>query len=150
MVRDLAQRFNVISGLSDHTLGSTAPVIATCMGAKIIEKHFILDRSIGGPDVSFSMDEKEFTKMVNSVRQAEKAVGQINYNLTEKQQKGREFSRSLYFVQDVKKGQKISKHNVKSIRPGFGLHPKYYDQILGKKVIESVEMGDRVEFKLIK
>ena len=104
----------------------------------------------GGPDASFSMDEKEFKDMVNSVREAEKVVGQLNYNLTEKQQKGREFSRSLYFVQDVKKGEIITKDNVKFIRPGFGLHPKYYDQILGKKVIESVEMGDRVEFKLIK
>ena len=146
MVSDLAKRFNVIAGLSDHTLGATAPIIATCMGAKIIEKHFILDKSLGGPDASFSMDEKEFKDMVHSVREAEKAVGQINYNLTEKQQKGREFSRSLYFIQDVKKGEIITKDNVKSIRPGFGLHPKYYNQIIGKKVIEGVQMGDRVSF----
>ena len=144
MVRDLAQRFNVISGLSDHTLGATAPVIATCMGAKIIEKHFILDKSIGGPDASFSLDEQEFKKMVNSVREAEKAVGIINYNLTEKQQKGREFSRSLYIVEDVKKGERITTNNVKSIRPGHSLHPKYLPKILGEKFSKDLYVGDRI------
>ena len=104
MVKDLAERYNVISGLSDHTLGSTVPVVATCFGAKIIEKHFILDKSVGGPDASFSMDEQEFSEMVKSVREAEKAIGKVEYTLTEKQRKGKDFSRSLYFVKDLKTG----------------------------------------------
>jgi pseudaminic acid synthase len=141
MVKDLAERFGVISGLSDHTMGATVPVAATCFGAKIIEKHFILDRSIGGPDASFSMNEEEFTAMVKAVREAESAIGKVDYTLTEKQAKGKDFSRSLYVVEDMKAGDVITEKNVRSIRPGFGLHPKYYNEILGKKVILNIERG---------
>lgn len=141
MIKDLADRFDVISGLSDHTLGNTVPVVATCFGAKIIEKHFILDRSIGGPDVSFSLDEEEFTLMVKAVREAEKAIGEVNYNLTDKQRKSRDFSRSLYVVEDINKGDKITKDNVRSIRPGYGLHPKHFNEILGKRVTKSLTKG---------
>ena len=150
MVKDLASRFNVISGLSDHTLGSTAPVVATVFGAKIIEKHFILDRSVGGPDASFSMNELEFTEMVKAVREAEKAVGEINYDLTEKQIKGRDFSRSLYVVEAVKKGDVVTDKNVRSIRPGFGLHPKHYKEVLGSTFIRNIEKGTPLSFSLIK
>jgi len=150
MVKDLASRFNVISGLSDHTLGSTAPVVATVFGAKIIEKHFILDRSVGGPDASFSMNELEFTEMVKAVREAEKAVGEINYDLTEKQIKGRDFSRSLYVVEAVKKGDVVTEKNVRSIRPGFGLHPKHYKEVLGSSFIRNIEKGTPLSFSLIK
>jgi pseudaminic acid synthase len=149
MVKDLAERFNVISGLSDHTMGETVAIVATCFGAKIIEKHFILDRSIGGPDASFSMNEQEFTEMVKSVRKAENAIGVVDYKLTEKQAKGRDFSRSLYVVEDVKAGDVISEKNVRSIRPGFGLHPKYFNEILGNKFSCSVNKGDRFDFKFI-
>ena len=149
MIKDLASRFDVISGLSDHTIGSTVPVVATCFGAKIIEKHFILNHSTGGPDASFSMDEIEFTAMVKAVREAEKAIGFVNYSLTEKQQKGRNFSRSLYVVEDVKAGEIISKENVRSIRPGFGMHPKYYNKILGKKFIKNIEKGTRLSERFI-
>lgn len=149
MVKDLAERFNVISGLSDHTMGSTVPIVATVLGAKIIEKHFILDRSIGGPDASFSMNEVEFTEMVKSIREAESAIGQIEYNLTEKQKKGKDFSRSLYFVNDLKEGTIISENDIKSIRPGFGLHPKYFNEIVGKKVKKDKLFGDRVEINEI-
>ena len=149
MVQDLATRFGVISGLSDHTMGATVPVVATCFGAKIIEKHFILDREIGGPDASFSMNEEEFTAMVNAIREAEKAIGVVDYTLTEKQAKGKDFSRSLYVVQDIKAGEIITKENVRSIRPGFGLHPKYYNEILGKKAIVDIEKGSRFVFQLI-
>jgi len=141
MVKDLAERYGVISGLSDHTIGSTVPVVATCFGAKIIEKHFILDRSIGGPDASFSMDEAEFTAMVKAVREAEKAIGVVDYTLTDKQVKGRNFSRSLYVVNDIKAGELISEENVRSIRPGFGLHPKYLKEIIGKKVRFDIKKG---------
>lgn len=141
MVKDLAERYNVISGLSDHTMGSTVPVVATVFGAKIIEKHFIIDRAIGGPDASFSMNEEEFTAMVKAVREAEKASGVVDYNLTEKQAKGRDFSRSLYIAEDIKAGEIFTEKNLRSVRPGFGLHPKYYNQLLGKKATTYLEKG---------
>lgn len=144
MVKDLAERYQVISGLSDHTMGSTVPIVATCFGAKIIEKHFILNKSIGGPDASFSMDEQEFSEMVKSVREAEKAIGKVDYSLTEKQQKGRDFSRSLYVVEDIQEGEEITEKNVRSIRPGFGLHPKYFKDVLGKKINSYTEKGSRL------
>lgn len=150
MVKDLAERFNVISGLSDHTMGSTVPIVATAMGAKIIEKHFILDRSIGGPDALFSMNEVEFTEMVKAVRDAESAIGEINYTLTDKQKKGKDFSRSLYVVEDIPEGDKISEKNVRSIRPGFGLHPKHLNSILGKAVNADLKKGDRFLLDYIK
>jgi pseudaminic acid synthase len=150
MVKDLAERYGVISGLSDHTMGSTVPVVATCFGAKIIEKHFILDHSIGGPDASFSMDEVEFTAMVKAVREAEAAIGKVNYTLTEKQAKGKDFSRSLYVVEDIKAGEVITEKNVCSIRPGFGLHPKFYNQVLGKTVVKDIGKGERFSIDFIK
>ena len=130
-------------------MGSIAPVVATCFGAKIIEKHFILDRSIGGPDSSFSMNEAEFTQMVKDIRAAEKAMGVIDYQLTEKQAQGRAFCRSLYVIEDIKAGQKITPQNVRSIRPGYGMHPKEYNLILGKKVKFDLSKGDRLEFSKI-
>ena len=144
MVKDLAERFGVVAGLSDHTIGSTVPVVATCFGAKIIEKHFILDRSIGGPDASFSMNEQEFTDMVKAVREAEKAIGVVDYSLTDKQKKGRDFSRSLYVVKDIKAGEPLTAENIRSIRPGFGLHPKHYREVLGKKSNRDLKKGERL------
>jgi pseudaminic acid synthase len=146
MVKDLTEKFNVISGLSDHTMGAIVPIVATVFGAKIIEKHFILDRSIGGPDASFSMNETEFTEMVKSIREAESAIGQVDYNLTEKQLKGKDFSRSLYFVNDLKEGDIIAEKDIRSIRPGFGLHPKHYNQIIGRSVNKFITKGDRISF----
>lgn len=145
MVRDFEERFGVIPGLSDHTMGSTVPVVATCFGAKIIEKHFILDRSIGGPDASFSMNEQEFSEMVNAVREAEKAIGVVDYRLTEKQQKGKDFSRSLYVVKDVEAGEVITEDHVRSIRPGFGMHPKWLNSIIGSRAQTALFKGDRLK-----
>lgn len=150
MVRDLASRFDVVSGLSDHTMGATVPIVATVFGAKIIEKHFILDRSIGGPDASFSMNEQEFTAMVKSVREAEKAIGVVDYELTEKQLKGRDFSRSLYIAEDVKKGEMLTEANLRSVRPGFGLSPKYYQELLGQVVNQDLEKGTPMSFEFLK
>jgi pseudaminic acid synthase len=144
MVKEFADRFNVISGLSDHTMGATVPVVATAFGAKIIEKHFILDRSIGGPDASFSMNEKEFTEMVKMIREAESAIGQIEYKLTDKQKKGKDFSRSLYIVKDINEGEILTLDNVRSIRPGFGMHPKYLKNVLGKKIKKQLSRGSRL------
>ncbi len=143
MIKDLAERFNVISGLSDHTLGITAPVVAVTQGAKVIEKHFILDKTIGGPDASFSLDEAEFTQMVKAVREAELALGKVDYTLTEKQKQGRNFSRSLYISKDVKKGDLVTIDNLKSVRPGYGMHPKKLPNLLGKKFKMDCKKGTR-------
>lgn len=143
MIQDLVSKYNVVSGLSDHTIGFVAPVVATCFGAKIIEKHFILDRSIGGPDASFSMNEQEFTEMVKAVRSAEKAIGKIDYTLTQKQIDGRVFSRSLYAVEDIAEGEMITENNVKSVRPGFGAHPKDLKNMIGKLAQKNYQKGDR-------
>ncbi len=130
-------------------MGATVPIVATVFGAKIIEKHFILDKSIGGPNISFSMDEKDFTAMVKAVREAESAIGIVDYTLTEKQIKGRDFSRSLYVVEDIKAGDVITEKNVRSIRPGFGLHPKYLKNILGKTVIKDLDKGERMNITFL-
>lgn len=140
-IPDIAKRFGVVSGLSDHTMGIEAAVVAVALGAKVIEKHFILDKSIGGADAHFSLDESEFKQMVDAVRIAEKMTGKVNYEMTEKKKKSREFSRSLFVVEDVKAGDKITKSNVRSIRPGYGMHPKYYKEILGKVFSEDLIKG---------
>ena len=151
MIKDLEERFNVVSGLSDHTLGITAPVVAVTQGAKVIEKHFILDKSIGGPDATFSLDEEEFTQMVKAVREAEAAIGSVDYTLTEKQLQGRNFCRSIYISKDVKKGDIITLENLKSVRPGYGMHPKELDSVLGKKFNSNFAKGSRMSLnKLIK
>ena len=149
MISDLSKKFGVISGLSDHTMGITVPVVATALGAKVIEKHFIIDRSIGGPDASFSLDLGEFTAMVKAVREAERAIGTIDYSLTEKQKSGREFSRSLYITNNIKAGETVTYENVRSIRPGYGLHPKFYAGILGKKVNRNLEKGTAFKLEFV-
>ena len=140
-IPDIKLRFGVKAGLSDHTMGFLAPVVATTLGATVIEKHFILDKKIGGPDAHFSLDENEFAKMVHSVRTAEIMMGKIDYEMDEKKKKSRQFSRSLFIVEDVKAGEKISRENVRSIRPGFGLHPKFLKNILGKVFIDDFTRG---------
>ena len=145
MIKEMAERFGVNTGLSDHTLGLTVPIVATCFGAKVIEKHFILNKEIGGPDAAFSLDETEFTQMVQSVRQAEKSIGEISYQLTEKQVAGKAFSRSLYIAEDIKEGELFTDKNIKSVRPGFGMHPKFYSKIIGKKAKKNFKKGERAE-----
>jgi len=149
MIQDMIDRFHVKAGLSDHTIGSVAPIAAVALGATVIEKHFIIDRGIGGPDASFSMNESEFTQMVQDIRNVEKAVGRISYEMTEKMQLGKDSSRSLYVAENMKKGDTITEQNVRSVRPGFGLHPKYLKEILGKKVNRDLEKGDRITMNVI-
>lgn len=150
MIKDLSERFGVVAGLSDHTMGSTVPIVATVLGAKIIEKHFILNHDIGGPDAEFSMDEHEFTDMVNAVRDAEKAIGVVDYNLTPKQRKGKDFARSLYVAEDIEEGEVFTEKNVRSVRPGFGLHPKYFGEIIGEVSKVKVAAGNRFSLDLIR
>jgi len=144
MMQQLAIDFKVKIGLSDHTLGSTVPVIATALGAEVIEKHFILDRSIGGPDASFSMNEIEFTAMVKAIREAEVAVGTSSYELSPKQVAGKDFSRSLYVAEAINKGDIITESSIRSVRPGFSLHPKHLPEILGKTATRDLKKGERI------
>ena len=148
-IPDISERFGVKSGLSDHTMGTEAPMIAVALGAKIIEKHFILDKKIGGPDAHFSLDEKEFKQMVDGVRLTEKLMGKVDYEMTPKKKKSREFSRSLFVTNDVKTGDLITKDNIRSIRPGFGLHPKYYEEVLGKTFTRNILKGEPLMLEMI-
>jgi len=142
MIPDIKERFGVISGFSDHTLGSTAPIVAVTLGAKVIEKHFILDKSIGGADADFSMDKKEFATMVKAIRDTEELLGKVDYSMTKKKQKSRQFSRSLYVAKDIKKGEIFSEKNIRSVRPGYGMHPKYLKDILGKVAKQNYNFGE--------
>lgn len=147
MIAEFTREYGVISGLSDHTLGVVAPVVAVAMGARIIEKHFILDRSIGGPDASFSLNKEEFTQMVESVRQAEVSLGSTDFQVTQKSKEGRMFSRSLYFDTNLAVGDLVKEKSVRSVRPGYGLHPKFQSEVVGKKLKVKVERGDRVTWE---
>ncbi len=140
---DMKERYGVKVGLSDHTMGYDVAVAAVAMGATLVEKHFILDRSIGGPDAAFSMEIGEFAEMVKSIRNVEKAIGKVVYPTDPSSVKGREFSRSLYVAEDMKKGDVISEQNVRSVRPGFGLHPKYLPELIGKEVKCDLKKGER-------
>jgi pseudaminic acid synthase len=142
-IPNLAETFGVISGFSDHTLGATAPIVAVTLGAKVIEKHFILDKSLGGADADFSLDKEEFAQMVKAIRDTEKLLGKVDYSMTEKKLKSRQFSRSLYMAQDIKKGDTFTKENIRSIRPGYGMHPKYLKDVLGKKASKNYFFGER-------
>ncbi|MDA3867404.1 MAG: pseudaminic acid synthase [Salinivirgaceae bacterium] len=146
---DLKNKFGVEIGLSDHTMGIVSPIVAVSLGARVIEKHFILDKSIGGPDASFSLDEKEFTEMVTAVRQAEQAIGKVTYDLTDKVKASRKFARSLFVVKDIMAGEIFTEENVRSIRPGYGLHPKYLKEVIGKAAKENIEKGTPLSWKLI-
>lgn len=148
-IPDMKLRFGVKVGLSDHTGGSVVPMAAVALGAEVVEKHFIINRSIGGPDSSFSMDENEFAKMVEDVRNVEKALGSVFYPNDQSEIKGREYCRSLYVAEDMKAGDVISERNVRSVRPGFGLHPKYLPELYGKKVNRSLEKGERFSLDYI-
>ena len=148
-IPDIINRFDVKSGLSDHTLGIEAPVVSVCVGGTVIEKHFILNKDIGGPDAHFSLDEAAFTEMVKAVRNAEKMLGKVDYELTEKKLKSREFSRSLFIVEDVKAGDVLTPDNVRSIRPGYGLHPKHYGEVLGKTFMQDAIKGTPLTLPLI-
>lgn len=149
MIQDLAKRFDVLSGLSDHTMGIIAPIVSVSLGAKVIEKHFIIDRNIGGADSSFSLNEKEFLEMVSSVREAEETLGLVKYRTVSDKINGREFSRSLYIVKNVKSGDVITNENIRSIRPGFGMHPKFLPEVLNKKFRQNFDAGTRLSWECI-
>lgn len=148
-IPDMKRRYDVKIGLSDHTLGSIVPVVGAVMGAEVIEKHFIIRRSIGGADCAFSMEAEEFRQMVKDVRDAEFAMGQVYYPKTESEIKGRTSCRSLYISADVKAGEVITEQNIKSVRPIYGLPPKYLTEVLGKTFKKDMKKGDRLSFDVI-
>lgn len=145
----LAEAFDAPVGLSDHTLGIAVPVAAVALGACIVEKHFTLRRSDGGPDSAFSLEPHEFRQMVDAIRIAEKALGQVHYGVTEADASGRAFRRSLFVVKDVAAGELFTNENVRSIRPGHGLAPKYLKDVLGRRATRDVERGTPLESDLI-
>lgn len=141
---DMAARYGVRVGLSDHTMGADVAIAAVALGATMVEKHFILDRAIGGPDAAFSMQQDEFAAMVQSIRNVEKALGTVAYKLDPSAIKGREFSRSLYVAEDMKAGDVITEQNVRSVRPGYSLAPKFLPEIIGKRIKVDKKIGDRI------
>ena len=144
------KKFKTILGLSDHTISTLIPAAAVTMGAKIIEKHFKLNNKIKTFDSSFSLNPIQFRKMVNNIRNVEKAMGNFEIKITKSMSSGRKLMRSLYFVQDVKKNEIISRKNIRSIRPNGGLHPKFLNKLLGKKVKKNVKIGSPVAWNLLK
>jgi len=149
VIPHLKDTFNTPVGLSDHTLGTAVPVASVALGACIIEKHFILNRNLGGPDADFSIEPSEFKLMVESVRNVEKALGKVTYELTEKIKRNRIFSRSLFVVEDVKMGELFTENNVKSIRPGYGLHPKYIKIIIGRTAKQDISRGTPLSWDIL-
>ena len=137
----LREKFGVQVGLSDHTIGYVVPMGAVALGATLIEKHFIMDRALGGPDAAFSMNPSEFGLMIQNVRDVEKAMGLATLELSAKSAKNREFARSLYIVADMAEGEVFTKENIRSIRPGFGLSPRHLNEIIGKKATIALEKG---------
>ncbi|MCM1261796.1 MAG: pseudaminic acid synthase [Butyrivibrio sp.] len=141
VIPNMAQVFDVLTGLSDHSMGTAVAVASVALGAKMIEKHLTLSRADGGPDAAFSMEPAEFKQMVDEIRIVEKALGKVTYELTDKQKKSREDGRSLFVVKDMKAGEMFTEENVRSIRPAFGMHTMYYDEILGKKAKNDIAKG---------
>lgn len=148
-IPEMERRFGVPVGLSDHTMGIAAPVAAVALGACILEKHLTLSRATPGPDRGFSLEPQEFKAMVEAVRTAEKALGEVHFGLSGKEEASRVFRRSLFVVQDMKKGEVFTPVNVRSIRPGFGLHTRHLEEVLGKRAVRDVDRGTPLSWDLV-
>ncbi len=146
---DMADKFGCIMGLSDHTMGSAVSIAAVAMGAKVIEKHLTLARADGGVDAAFSMEPAEFKEMVEGIRNVEKAKGIVSYDLTDKQKSQRTFSRSLFIAADIKAGDILTPENLRSVRPANGLHTKYYEELLGRKVVRDCKYGEPMSWDMV-
>ncbi|KZL94099.1 pseudaminic acid synthase [Clostridium magnum DSM 2767] len=149
-IPNLSETFNVLLSLFDHILGISVSVEAVTLAVKTVAKHFTLCRADGGPEAAFSLEPDELRQMVKSIREVEKALGGVSYELTEKMKNSREFSRSLFVTQDIKEGEKFTEENVRSIRPGFGMHPRYYYDIIGKEAKQNIEKGTPMNWNLVK
>jgi N-acetylneuraminate synthase len=148
-IPELSRRFGVPVGLSDHTMGTAVPVAAVALGACIIEKHLTLSRSEPGPDSAFSLEPQEFKAMVDAVRVAEKALGAVNFGIGTKEANSRVFRRSLFVVQDVKRGEVFTEENIRSIRPGHGLHTRHLPEVLGRNAARDIERGTPLSWDLV-
>lgn len=150
MIPDMKERFRVEVGVSDHTLGITVPIVSVALGAKVVEKHFILSKSIGGPDSSFSLEPHEFKNMVDAVRDTEKALGKVDYSMNEKKKNSRLLGRSLFIVKDIKAGEKFTEDNIRSIRPGYGLAPKHLYEVINREAACDIKRGTPLSWDKIK
>jgi len=148
-IPNIKATFGVEAGVSDHTMGSVVSVAAVAVGATVVEKHFILDRTVGGPDASFSMEPEGFARMVQDIRQVEKALGSVDYSMTEKKMNARLHGRSLFAVRDIKKGARFTPDNIKSVRPGYGLAPKYLKEIIGAHALQDIKKGTPLDWVLV-
>lgn len=146
LIPKMQKDFGVKVGLSDHTLGITAPIVAASLGAKVIEKHFILDKRLGGPDSAFSIEPQEFSAMAKALREVEELLGVESYELSQKSKEGRVFMRSLFVVEDIAKGERIKENQIRSIRPGYGIPPKMKYQVVGKKAKKALKRGEPLSF----
>ena len=141
--------FDCVVGLSDHTMGCAVAGAGVALGAKVVEKHLTLRRADGGADAAFSMEPEEFKEMVDHIRMIEKAVGKVTYDLTPKQKKSREHSRSLFVAQDMKAGDVFTPENLRSVRPSCGLHTRYYEELLGKRITRDARLGTPMDWSLV-
>lgn len=148
-IADISKRFNVISGLSDHTLGTVVSVSSVALGACLIEKHFTLDRNDKGPDSEFSLEPEDLVRLVNETKAAHQAIGTAGYERKPVEEASMKFRRSLYFIKDIKQGEMITEKHIHRIRPGYGLAPKYYQKLLGKKVNQNITRGTATSWDLI-
>jgi len=140
-LKDLQQRFNFPIGLSDHTIDNTASIASVCLGASIIEKHFTIDKTDGSVDAAFSLEPEQFSRLVMEAKRAKQALGNAGYSVKPSEAGGREFRRSLYCCAALKKGQPFTRDNVRSVRPGLGLHTRYLDDVIGKVAKSDIEFG---------
>lgn len=150
VIKDMKERFNIPVGLSDHSLGSLGAVGAVAMGASIIEKHICMSRKIENPDSSFSMEPDEFKQMVKDIRNIERAVGKVSYGPSKQEEESIKVRRSIFAVRDIKKGEKLTDENIRVIRPGYGMKPKYYNDILGKEPLHDIQMGTPLKRDMLK
>lgn len=148
-IQNLKEIFGVPAGLSDHSIGSIGAVTGVAMGANVIEKHFCLSRSVENPDASFSMEPHEFKAMVKDIRTAEKAMGKVSYRLSEKEENSKIFRKSIFVTKDISQGGIFNEENIRVIRPGYGLQPKYYEDIVGKKAAEDIKRGTPLQWNMI-
>lgn len=149
-IQNLKETFGVPAGLSDHSLGSIGAVTAVALGANVIEKHFCISRTIENPDASFSMEPDEFKAMVKDIRTAEKAMGKVSYRLSEKEANNKIFRKSIFVISNIMQGETFNEENIRVIRPGHGLEPKYYEHVIGKKSVEDIERGTPLSWSMIK
>ena len=144
----MQEQFGVEIGFSDHALGIIAPIVAATLGARLIEKHFILSKDLDSLDADFSITPKELQELVKAVKDSKEVLGEVSYELSEKSKNARNFARSLYVVKDIKKGDIITKEHIKALRPGLGLHPKYLKEIIGKKAKRDIKRCERASFDM--